>query len=254
MIYNPVIECLTGRKSIRSYTDRIPTDEEVETVVRAGQQAPFAMQMGSLILNRDPENNPFKAPLLFTVCADVHRMELVMARRGWKRASSDIAILLFAVQDAAYMAQNMVVAAESLGMASCYLGAAPFKAADIREEYGLPDKVFPLVQLATGFPAEDPPVRPRYPLEFHLFKDSYPELTEEQVDSAMRTMDEGYLEQDYYRRAGYMIPLDEGMKERYDWDSYSWTEHISRKLGLWNEDPEDLLGQLRACGFDITRN
>lgn len=251
MIDNPVIRALMGRKSIRKYREEQPGEEELETVVRAGQQAPFAMQMGSVLLCRDAARNAFRAPLQFVICADVHRMERVMERRGWKRGASDLYTLLFAVQDAAYMAQNMVTAAESLGMGSCYIGAAPFMAERIREEYGLPDKILPLVILTMGYPAEDPPVRPRYPVDFHLFEDVYPELDDSSVDEAMSVMDRGYSEQDYYRRANYMVQLPEGVEEKYDLDTYSWTEHISRKLGLWGSDPEELLGILQLCGFSI---
>ena len=57
-----------------------------------------------------------------------------------------------------------------------------------------------------GYPAEDPPPRPRYPLDFTLFEDEYPELSDEDVDVAMADMDEGYLAQDYYRRGGLHDP------------------------------------------------
>jgi FMN reductase (NADPH) len=251
MIENPVIDTLMNRKSIRKYSDRQPSDEIVETVVKAGQQAPFAMQMGSVLLSRDSEHNIFRAPLLFVVCADVNRMEKVMSGRDWRRKASDLYTLLFAVQDAAYMAQNMVVAGESLGLGSCYIGSAPFIAGKIREEFGLPDLVFPLVMLTMGYPAEDPPVRPRYPIEFHLFEDRYPQLRESDVNKAMEVMDSGYREQNYYRKANYMVRLPDSMEERFDFDNYSWSEHISRKLGLWGEDPEELLKSLAMCGFKI---
>ncbi len=126
MIHNPVIDAMMNRRSIRKYTGRIPTEEEILTVVRAGQQAPFAMQMGSVIIQRNSESNAFNAPIQFVILCDIHRMERVMERRGWARRSSNAHSLLFAVQDAAYMAQNMVTAAESLGMGSCFIGAAPY--------------------------------------------------------------------------------------------------------------------------------
>jgi nitroreductase len=84
MISNPVIETMMNRKSIRTYTDQAPSDEVIATVVRAGQQAPFAHQYCSLLLSRKPEKNPFHASLLFTVCVDSHRFEQIMARRNWK--------------------------------------------------------------------------------------------------------------------------------------------------------------------------
>lgn len=249
---NRIIEGMLRRRSIRAFRDEEPTREVIETVVRAGQQAPFAAQLGSLLLKRDREANPFGAPLLFTVCVDVHRMERVMAARRWRRVMCDLSTLLLGIQDAAYMAQNMVQAAESLGMGSCFLGAAPYAAARIVEEYGLPPRVFPLVQLAMGYPAEDPPVRPRYPIEFSLFEDRYPELDEAAVDRAMTAMDEGYLAQDYYRSRGAKIPLGEGREETFGDDDYSWTEHVSRKLGQWSEDPAELLRAFESCGFRLS--
>lgn len=252
MISNAVIDAIMNRKSIRKYTDRAPTEEEILTVVRAGQQAPFAMQMGSVIIQRNRETNAFGAPIQFVILCDIHRMERVMELRGWERKASNVHSLLFAVQDAAYMAQNMVTAAESLGMGSCFIGAAPYMSEKLREKCCLPDHVFPLVILAMGFPAEDPPVRPRYPMEFHLYEEKYPEMTDELVRSAREVMDRGYLEQDYYSNAGFMIPLaDKSRIEEYDFDTYSWTEHISRKMGQWSTDPEELLKQFRICGLPL---
>ena len=252
MLSNPVIDAIMCRKSIRRYTQEQPTDEVIHTIVRVGQQAPFAAQLGSLLLKRDLNKNPFKAPLLFTICVDVYRMEAVMSARGWQREMSDIGVLLLGVQDAAYMAENMVIAAESLGLGSCYLGAAPYYADRIIEEYDLPEKVFPLVQLTMGYPAEDTPPRPRYPLEFTLFEDRYPRFGPDQVARAMKEMDEGYLSQDYYRNLNAKIPLSKGREETLTFDDYSWTEHISRKLGQWGKDPHELLAPLAKCGFVVT--
>src|SRR5512136_2075853 len=155
MISNPVIETMLNRKSIRHYRDESPSDEVVETIVRAGQQAPFAYQLGSLLLSRHRDKNPFHAPLLFTICIDSHRLELVMAQRNWRRVTNDLALLLFGAQDASLMAENMVIAAESLGLGSCFLGGVIYEADKIIQAYKLPPRVFPLVQLAMGYPAED---------------------------------------------------------------------------------------------------
>ena len=128
MTVNPVIETMLNRKSIRRYAPEAPADDVVEAVVRAGQQAPFAGQFGSVLLSRQRDRNPFQAPLLFTFCVDSHRMEEIMRRRGWKMAMNDLSLLLFGIQDASLMAENMVVAAESLGLGSCFLGGAPYDA------------------------------------------------------------------------------------------------------------------------------
>ena len=39
---NPVIQTMLKHRSVRKYTKQKPTDETIETIVRAGQQAPFA--------------------------------------------------------------------------------------------------------------------------------------------------------------------------------------------------------------------
>lgn len=249
MLSNAIVETLLRRRSVRKYTDQKPSDELIETVVRAGQQAPFASQLCSLLLTR--KKAPFGAPLWFTICVDMHRMELIMARRGWTVAANDLSMLFFGIQDAALLAENMVIAAESLGMGSCFLGNTPYRARQIRKRYKLPGRVFPLVELVMGYPAEEFPPRPRYPLEFTLFEDQYPDLTDEMVGRAMQVMDDGYLAQDYYRKQKARIKLEVDRPETYTYDNYSWTEHISRKWGQWMSDPHELLDQLDACGFEV---
>ena len=64
-------------------------------------------------------------------------------------------------------------------------------------------------------------------------------------------MDDGYLAQDYYRNANYKIPLQGDRQETFTFDNYSWTEHISRKLGLWQRDPRNILAAFKACGFKL---
>lgn len=248
---NPVLETMLNRKSIRQYTDQAPPDEVVEAVVRAGQQAPFAYQMGSLLLSRDRDHNPFKAPLFFIICVDSHRHEAIMAQRGWQMVQNDLSLLLFGIQDSALMAENMVIAAESVGLGSCFLGAIPYQATRIVEQYQLPPRVFPLVGLSMGYPAEEPSPRPRYPLDFNLFEGQYPQFSTEQVKQAMAVMDQGYLDQDYYRQRKAMIRLEGERQETFDYDTYSWTEHISRKTGQWGQSPDELLAQFAKCGFRI---
>lgn len=249
MLTNSVIETLLNRKSVRKYSDQKPNDEVIATVVRAGQQAPFAAQLCSLLLTR--KKAPYGAPLWFTICVDLHRMELIMAKRGWTMVSNDLSMLLFGIQDAALMAENMVIAAESLGMGSCFLGNTPYRAAHIQEQYKLPKRVFPLVELVMGYPAEEFPTRPRYPVAFTLFEDRYPEMTDDMVEDAMRLMDDGYLAQGYYRKQKARIKLEGDRKETFTYDNYSWTEHISRKWGQWLSDPQVLVDQMEKCGFTI---
>ena len=247
---NPVLQTLLNHKSVRKYTAQKPTDEVIQTIVRAGQQAPFASQLYSLLLTR--KKAPYGAPLWFTVCVDLYRLERFMKIRGWEVVSNDLSLLLFGIQDAALMAENMVIAGESLGLGSCFLGNTPYQAERIQKKYHLPLRVFPLVELIMGYPAEEFPPRPRFPLEFTLFEDRYPDLSDAMVEQAMQVMDEGYLAQEYYRKQKARIRIEnKERKETFTYDNYSWTEHISRKWGQWLTDPQELLEQFEKCGFNI---
>ena len=249
MISNLVIDTLMNHKSIRKYKTNVPSNEVVETIVRAGMQAAFAGQLGSVILSKDRKKNPFGAPLYFIICIDIHRMEKVMKARGWEMKSCDSAMMLFGFQDASYLAQNLVVAAESLGLGTCYLGFVPFQAEAMISRFDLPPKVFPMVGISVGYPAENPPTRPRYPLDFAFYNEKYPSFLEEQVSNAMKQMDEGYLEQNYYKDGKLMIKLDD-KDETFCAETYSWTEHISRKWGQWLDDEDEFIEMMNKYGFD----
>ena len=178
MVENPIIDVMLQRKSVRKYKPDMPSDDVIHAIARAGQQAPFAFQMGSLLLSKAREDHPFKAPLLFIICVDSHKWELIMAERDWQMdVEDDALLLLLGLQDAALMAENMVIAAESLGMGSCFLGGMPFKSESLIEKFKLPKRVFPMVGLTMGYPAENPPPRPRYPLDFVLFEGQYPDFS-----------------------------------------------------------------------------
>ena len=246
---NPVIQTMLSHRSVRKFTNQKPSDEMLRTVVRAGQQAPFASQLYSLLLTR--KKAPFGAAWWFTVCVDLYKLERFMKLRGWEILSNDLSLLFFGLQDASLMAENLVVAGESLGLGSCFLGNTPYRADKIQKQYKLPQRVFPLVELVMGYPAEDFPPRPRYPLEFTLFEDRYPEMSDEMVGQAMQVMDEGYLAQGYYVKQKAKIRLEDGRKDAFTYDDYSWTEHISRKWGQWLTDPRELLDQLEKCGFKV---
>jgi len=247
---NPVIQTMLNRRSVRKYTAQKPGDDVLETIVRAGQQAPFASQLYSVLLTR--KKAPFGAPLWFTICVDLYKLERFMKVRGWRIVSNDLSMLLFGIQDAALMAENMVVAGESLGLGSCFLGNTPYRAGKIQKQFKMPKRVFPLVELVMGYPAEDFPPRPRWPIWFTLFEDRYPDFSEEQLTEAMKVMDDGYLAQGYYLKQKAKIRLENGKMETYSYDNYSWTEHISRKWGQWLRDPQELIDQLEVCGFSLT--
>jgi len=256
MITNETIETLMNRKSVRKYTDRKLSRDELETIVRAGQRAPFASQLYSVLFSTKG-SIAFNAPIWFVICVDAYKLERFMKLPGWKIVTNDLTLLLLGMQDAAYMAENMVIAAESLGIGSCFLGEGSINASRIEtlsKRFELPKGVFPMVELVMGYPDEDFPTRPRYPLAFTLFEEKYPELSDEEVEKAMKVMDDGYLEQEYYKRQRAKIRLEDGREDSYTFKNYSWTEHISRKWGQWAKSPKELLDTLNKRGFSLFKD
>jgi hypothetical protein len=84
-----------------------------------------------------------------------------------------------------------------------------------------------------------------------MLHDEVYSLTDEELEEAMKTMDEGYLAQDYYRKLNAMVPPPEGYPETQTFDTYSWCEHISRKWAKYHTDPGKILAALREAGFDL---
>lgn len=99
----------------------------------------------------------------------------------------------------------------------------------LTDMFKLPDRVYPVVGMVVGYPAVKPGPRPRIPTKCVLFKDEYHDLTEDEVADAMSVMDAGLIREGYYRNLGAKIPKPEEGEDTVDYDSYGWSEHISRK-------------------------
>ncbi|MEZ5162836.1 MAG: nitroreductase family protein [Fimbriimonadaceae bacterium] len=79
--------------------------------------------------------------------------------------------------DAALAAERMVCAAESLGIASCYIGALRNDPEGVRDLLGLPSQTYGLFGLCLGYPAEDAKaeVKPRLKQSSIWFREKYDE-------------------------------------------------------------------------------
>jgi hypothetical protein len=64
-------------------------------------------------------------------------------------------------------------------------------------------------------------------------------------------MDDGYMAQDYYRSGNRMIKLKGDKEDTHTYDTYSWTEHISRRWGQQHESLDKLREQFTKRGFKI---
>ena len=163
---NEVIRAMEERRSVRAYTDEVPSTEQIETVIEAGLWAASGMgQQDPIIVavtNRelrdrlsamnaeiigDPDRDPFYgAPVVL----------VVLAPRDQRNR----------VYDGSLVMGNLMLAAHALGLGSCWIHRA-------REEFDTPEGKAILAELGIegdyegighcilGYPAEVPEAKPR---------------------------------------------------------------------------------------------
>ena len=107
--------------------------------------------------------------------ADLHRAELCAQACGTDFNAAHSDHLITAVTDVSLAAQNAVVAAESMGYATCYIGGIRFIAADIIRLLGLPKHTFPVFGLCIGTPDIEMRVKPRLPEQTVYAENRYPD-------------------------------------------------------------------------------
>ena len=165
---NPIIQSLFDRKSVRVFTDRPVTAEEKDLILRAAVQAPTAgnQQLYTIIdvtdqaikdtLVKTCDNQPFiaTAKMVLIFCADCKKWYDAFRFAGCEPRDPGVGDLALAISDATIAAQNAVVAAESLGIGSCYIGDIMENCEAHRALLKLPRYVFPCCMLVFGFPTE----------------------------------------------------------------------------------------------------
>lgn len=97
-----------------------------------------------------------QAAEFWVFCADFHRNQEVYPQAQLGYAEQ----LLLGSIDTAIMAQNALVAAESLGLGGVYIGGLRNHIADVTTILALPEQVIPLFGLCLGYAAQNPERKP----------------------------------------------------------------------------------------------
>jgi len=171
---NETIETIMSRASLRKYEEKPIDPRHREWILKSAWRAPTAgnMMLYSVIevtdqsikdtLSETCDHQPFiaKAPMVLIFLADVTRwydyyeacgVPVWQAAQGKDYEGPDEADFLLAVNDAVIVAQNTVVAAESLGIGSCYIGDIMEQYETHRELLNLPEQAFPVCMLCYGY-------------------------------------------------------------------------------------------------------
>lgn len=188
------------RKTIRKYSDRpIPDDvmnELLETACRASTMG--GMQLYSIIVTKDEEtkkelsplhfNQPMvmNAPAVLTFCADYHRFTRWCGLRNADAGYDNFESFYNAMIDALLAAQTFCNAAEEKGLGICFLGTTSYNPNEIIDVLHLPELVFPVTTITVGYPAEDPALQDRLPLQGVVHRDRYSDYTDEGIEDIYR--------------------------------------------------------------------
>lgn len=165
---NQTIKELMDRKSVRVFTDQEITGEEKEAILLASMAAPTAgnMQMYTILditdeslketLSELCDHQPFikTGRMVLVYLADYRKWYDAFVEGGASPRDPGMGDWMLAVTDTCIAAQNAVVAAQSLGIGSCYIGDVMENCEMMREVLNLPEYVFPCAMLVFGYPTE----------------------------------------------------------------------------------------------------
>ncbi|MEX0502027.1 oxygen-insensitive NADPH nitroreductase [Alphaproteobacteria bacterium LSUCC0719] len=241
---NPTIDLLNNHRSIRRFVDRPVPQDVLTTIVTAAQAAASSsfLQGVTIIRVADPDKRVAlrevaggqryveEAPEFMVFCADLSRSMRCCEQHGGEAAKGLTEQFIIATVDTALYAQNMVVAAESVGLGICYIGALRNDPARVTDILDLPEQVYPVFGLCLGYPDQDPEVKPRLPLSVVMKENGYSTDGEDQAIAAY----------DDDMRAYYGSRTDNQKVQ-------GWSEQMAGLLG--REGRPHMLGFLQGQGF-----
>lgn len=241
---NDVIAQLKSHRSIRKYSDKVVSQEIVEALVEVGQCAATSsfIQACTVIQVQDQKTReklrdcaagqPYvsEAPVFLVFCADMQRHRLACDMHDAPMLSGFTEQFLTASVDCALFAQNVLVAAESMGLGGCYIGALRNRIGEVDKLLSLPELVYPIFGLCLGYPAQNPEIKPRLPLQVVLKQERYDDGPDGELIRGYDTLVRNY----YNTRTG-------GVKDN------TWSEQISEMLV--KEARPHMLSYLQEKGF-----
>jgi len=181
------IDLMLAHRSIRSFTDKAIETSVLERLVLAGQAAASSsfIQAYSIIRVTDKEVRAKIAevaggqkwinetPEFLIYCADLKRIELACMQQGQGKLEGHTEHFVAATVDVALVAQNVLLAAESIGLGGVYIGGIRNNPQLLADLLDLPDQVYPVFGMCLGWPAIDPEVKPRFPVASILHQEKY---------------------------------------------------------------------------------
>ncbi|MFM5567400.1 oxygen-insensitive NADPH nitroreductase [Aeromonas veronii] len=239
---NQTIDLILSHRSIRQFTAEPIAPQQLDVILAAAQSASTSsfLQVTSIVRVCEPEARQQLAMLagnqsyvvqaaeFLVFCADYHRHTQIVpeAQTGYAEQ------LLIGAIDGTLMAQNALLAAQSLGLGGVYIGGIRNHPAEVSELLGLPHQVIPLFGLCLGHPAQQPEQKPRLPRGLVVHQERY-----------QHELDRDLLARYDQQIADYYQARSSNNKQQ------TWSGQIRAILG--KESRPFMLGFLQSRGFNL---
>lgn len=143
-----VLDNIFSRKSVRKFTDRPVAKSKIDLLLKAAMAAPSAKNT---------------QPWRFIVVDSQKKLKELAPKLPYARLeTAPLAIVVCALlegyckfweQDCAAATQNILLAAEAMGLGACWTAASDEeRAAIVREELNIPDSIHPFCVIPIGYP------------------------------------------------------------------------------------------------------
>lgn len=187
MELNDTIKTQLAHRSIRAFKDEPLTQEQIDTLVEVARWTPSStgQQRSSLIRVTDPNLKKEiskvstqayvgTTPELWIFVIDLYRNEQIAKAKGADTTyANDADKFIQGFTDAILAAQNVEVAAESMGLGTVFIGSILNDPQKMVELLHLPKLTFPILGILIGKPDQEPQLKPRIPNELRVFENGY---------------------------------------------------------------------------------
>lgn len=185
------------RKTIRKYTNKDVSEDLLKTLLEKAERTPTMgnLQLYSVVITRNEEkkaqlapahfNQPMVmgAPVVLTFCADFRRTTLWAENRKATPGYDNFLSFLNAATDALLYCQTFCNLAEEEGLGTCFLGTTIYNPKNIIEALQLPRLVMAVATITLGWPAEDPALTDRLPIDSIIHHETYEDYTPDRIDA-----------------------------------------------------------------------
>lgn len=244
---NETINTQLEHRTIREFTDEAISPGLLADLKNIAIRTATSrgLQQASVIRVTDPQlrlklaeigQQPYvaRAPEYWLFIVDVHRNIRILQERGENiDGARTMDVFVEAFTDACLMAQNVVNAAESLGLGANLLGNVLNDPTAVIDVLQLPHYTFPVVGLTFGVPNQSPQLKPRMSSEFRFMENGYEDR-------------ESWLES--------LADYDQELQTYYDLRDASrhvdsFTDQVSRALAGVRRKRAQVIADIAAQGF-----